>query len=113
MKNILVIDDIKEKVEKFKEIEGDNQTVIFAYSFDEALNVLRDNPKMFDKIFLDYDLDNRHTGLELLEYIKNEDLLKPGCRIRPNSSSEKCNFLIKKKIVELGLTRREINKNLD
>lgn len=107
MINILVIDDTPKKVAHLKELESDNCTVTFAETFVDGRRSVKLNPNTYDKIYLDHDLDNRKTGVQLLQYLAMDQGLKPGCRIIPNSASEKCNFKIKAEIVRLKLTRRE------
>lgn len=107
MKNILVVDDIPSKVAHLKELENSNCTVTFVDSFKEARKILKFNPNTYDKIYLDHDLDNGHTGIELLQFFIFDKGLKPGCRIIANSASEKCNFKIKSEIVRLKLTRKD------
>lgn len=112
MKHILVIDDTPSKVAHLKKLATENCTVTFAETFVEARRAVKLNPGKFDTIYLDHDLDNRKTGVELLDFLVWDKGLKPGCRIKPNSASEKCNYAIKAKIVELGLTRLQ-QKNKD
>ena len=112
MKHILVIDDTPEKVVHLKDLESELCTVTFAETFVDARRVVKFNPEKFDKIYLDYDLDNRKTGVELLQFLVFDKGLKAGCRIVPNSASETCNYKIKAEIVRLKLTRREtLNKD--
>jgi len=110
MKYILVVDDIPSKVEHFKDLNSDTCEVTFAETFKDARRALKFNPQKFDKIILDHDLDNNHTGVELLQFFVFDKGLKPGCRIVPNSASEKCNYKIKAEIVRLKLTRKETLK---
>ena len=110
MKHVLVIDDTPEKVAHLKNLENENCTVSFAKTFVEARRAVKFNPQHFDVIYLDHDLENRKTGVELLQFLKWDGGLKPGCRIKPNSASEKCNYKIKKALVELKLTRRDTKK---
>ena len=107
MKHILVIDDSPEKVKHLKELENENCSVDFAETFVEARRALKAKPDIYDVIYLDHDLDGRHTGVDLLKFLVYDGGIKKGCRIRPNSVSDKCNWKIKAMIVELGLSRSQ------
>jgi CheY-like chemotaxis protein len=105
MTNILVIDDTPSKVAHFKGLENDNCIVTFASSFIEARKAVKFNPQTYDKIFLDYDLGDNFTGVQLLQFLVFDKGLKSGCKIIPNSSSQDCNFKIKAELIRLNLVR--------
>ena len=112
MKYVLVIDDTPSKVEHLKSQGDDNRDVTFVETFLDARREMINNPKKYDRIYLDYDLDGKFKGVDLLEFFVFDNVLKPGCRIIPNSLSDKFNSEIKKEIVRLKITRRDtLNKN--
>ncbi len=110
MKHILVIDDTPSKVTHLEKLVNENCTVTFVTTFIDARKIMKEYPQKFDTIYLDHDLDNRKTGIDLLRFLVKDKVLKPGCRIKPNSASDKCNTAIKQTILELGLSRLQQKK---
>jgi len=111
MRHILVIDDLPSKVKHLEQLKSETCKVIFVETFVNARRALLAMPDTFDSIYLDYDLDGRHNGVDLLDFLVYDKGLKKGCRIIPNSSSDTYNTLLKQKILDLGLSRRQSRKS--
>ena len=76
--SILIVDDSEDYAQVLRRILHNGMgysSVVTSSSIEEAYKLIADAPEQFSMLFVDYHFPNGHTGNELLDRLKTENLL--------------------------------------
>lgn len=77
--SILIVDDSSDYAQVLRRILQNGMgyhSVVTISSIEEAYNLIAEAPNQFSMLFVDYHFPNGHTGSQLLDRLKSEDLLE-------------------------------------